>query len=271
MTPDDLLFESPAAPFVATARRIVRRNRENVRRSFPVHLARHEALLNALYSFECEHVWTFHLTRRSPTPLEQLVFSASHKNLIALFGILENVQSGLLGSARPLFRQVLEGQLLAKYAAVVYDVELAERWSRRESLSVPKVVLAKLHSTQSAVLRQFWQSSHVYVHSSTGSQQVSMNAEANMALIAHDLTVMGMLLHSQVHVTTQHTFTRAERRLVARHDEEGRVSDLLTEMRNNLSVDLKEHGPDVRAFIRTFRSRWRGSDGNHLSERRKEP
>jgi hypothetical protein len=208
--PDDLLFGIPAPPFVETARRIVRKNRANVNRSFPAHLARHEALLDALYAFECAHVWTFHLSRRSPTPIEQLVFSASHKNLIALFGILENVQAGLLGSARPLFRQILEGQLLAKYAAVVNDVDLAERWSRRESLSVPKVVLAKLYPAQSDVLRRLWQSSHVFVHSSTGSQQVSINAETNIDLIAHDLTVMGMLLHTQVHLTTQHTFTRAE-------------------------------------------------------------
>jgi hypothetical protein len=60
--------------------------------------------------------------------------------------------------------------------------------------------------------------------------------------------------------------TRAERRLVASNDHGRDVSRLLAEMRTNLNVDLREHGPDVKAFIRTYRSSWRGIDGKLLSD-----
>jgi len=271
MEPSDLLFDTPAPPFVATARQIANRNRALVRQSFPVHLARHEALLDGLYTFECAHVWTFRLSRQHPTPIQQLLFSASHKNLIALLGILENVQAGLLGPVRPLFRQVLEAQLLAKFAAVRNDVDLAGRWSRQERLSVPQVVLSNMYAPQAQVLRTMWQSSHLFVHSSTGSQQVSLSAEENIDRIAHDLTVMGMLLHTQVHLVTQHTFSRSERHLAATYDQGTDISALRREMRAHLRIDLREHGPDVRAFIRTFRSSWRGKDGTPFAERRRRP
>jgi hypothetical protein len=261
MESSDLLFDNPVPAFVATARQIATRNRDIVRQSFPVHLARHEALLDGLYAYVSAHVWTFRLSRQRPTPIQQLGFSASHKNLIALLGILENVQAGLLGPVRPLFRQVLEAQLLAKFAAVRNDVDLADRWSRQEPLSVPRVVLSNMYGSQAQVLRTMWQSSHVFVHSSTGSQQVSLDAEQNIDRIAHDLTVMGMLLHTQVHLTTQHTFSRAERYYAATYDKKNTIPALRRQMRANLSIDLGEHGPDVRAFIRTFRSTWRGKDG----------
>lgn len=261
MDSSDLLFERPAAPFVATARRIFIRNRDLVRKSFPVHVARHESLLDDLYAFEAAHAWTFNLFRQHPTPIEQLVFSASHKNLIALLGILENVQAGLVGPVRPLFRQVLEAQLLAKFAIVRNDISLGDRWIQQVPLSIGRVVLSNMYEPQAQVLRTMWQSSHVFVHSSTGSQQVSLNAKENMDLVAHDLTVMGMLLHTQVHLTTQHTFSSSERYYAMAYDEEKAIPELRRQMRASLKIDLKEHGPDVRRFIRTFCSTWRGKDG----------
>jgi hypothetical protein len=271
MEPRDLLFVNPPPPFVATARQIVTRNKVLVRRSFPIHLARHEAMLDELYAFASVHVWTFRLSRQRPTPTQQLVFSATHKNLIALLGILENVQAGLFGPVRPLFRQVLEAQLLAKFVAVRNDVQLAERWSRQEPLSVPRAVLSNLYAPQADILRTMWRSSHVFVHSSTGSQQVSLDAETNMDRVAHDLTVMGMLLHSQVHLTTQHTFSRAERYYADVYDDENDIPVLRQQMRANLSIDLREHGADVRAFIRVFRSTWRGKNGVPLGKAERAP
>ncbi len=261
MTAKDVLFGDPGAPFVSTAREILESNRKIVRSGFPVHLARHEELLDDLYAFASSHTWTFRVTRSVPTALNRLAFSATHKNIFALLGILENVQAGLVGATRPLFRQIIEGQLLAKFAIVTNDAKLAERWLAQEPLSVPRVVFAELYKPQADVLRTMWSPTHVFVHASTGSQQVSLDAEDNMELVAHDLTVMGMLLHTQHHLTTQHTFSRAERYYAERYGDDRRIRALRRRMRANLSLDLKEHGKDVRAFIRTFRSKWRSKNG----------
>ena len=271
----DLHFNNPAPSFVTTAREISARNRTVVADAFPTHIARHEKLLDALYAFASAHVWTFNITRTVPTAVQKLVFSATHKNLIALFGMLDNTMSGLLGPIRPLFRQVMEGQILAKYVSVRNDEALAERWLKQEHLSVPRVVLVHMHDAQARALADMWKLTHVFVHASTGSQQVSLNAESNIHMVAHDLTVMGLLLHTQHHVTTQHTFDGQERYLAqayeTRYAKPGHVSQLRRDMRNDLSIDLKEHGKDVRRFIRVFRSQWRTKDGTPLRDRQLSP
>ena len=260
---DPLAYGTGSGPFVEKARQLLDENESVVRKGYATHIERHEKILDGLHLILEQHVWTFTM-QGERTAVEKVRFAVAHKNLVALFGILENVLKGLVGSARLMFRQVFEAQILAKYISIRNDEELAQRWCNMESLSVPQVVLAKLHESQSQALGRFWKQMHVYVHHTAGSQQFPLCARENIDLVGHDLTVMGMLLHTQHHFTVRHAFSRTERYYAEYYDDERKISETKKELLELLSQDRKLHGPDARAFIRVFRGSWKNRDGSSM-------
>lgn len=240
---------------IAPARRLLLVNREYVWSNYGGHVQRLEATLDGLHEYIYLHTWVFHL-RTPPTALQKILASASYKSLIGSFSILESVLNGLYGSARPIFRQILEAQVLAKFAATAASTDIAERWLSKESLSVSRQVFPRLPHRVADPLRTFWRSSHSYVHHTTGAQQVHLVASENDASIAHDLTILGALLHIQHHLLTQFTFDRRDRRDTIRYKEEGAVESVTLRLKQLLREDLAFHGKDVRSFIRAFRANW---------------
>ncbi len=254
-----VIYSPEDGPFVASFRMTSEENRATARRWHPVQIARIERLLDLFHEFIGAHFRTFELTRPTPDACERLLFSVAHKNQIALLAILENILIGLHGAVRPLFRQVFEAQLLAKFVSSRSDLGLAEQWARGQQIAIGRSILRKLPDRLAEPIGRLYTITHKYVHATTSSQQVSLHAEDNAERTSHDLTVLGLLLHSQRHFLFRHAFSRATANCANRYARYANGLSLVAvrnETRALLAADLIEQGAEARAFIRSYRGNW---------------
>lgn len=259
------LYAVDSPPFVAHFRSTAKVNRRRIREWYHEPIRRIEALLDAYYAFACQHVWTFHLTRPNPTPIEKLLFSAVHKNHIALFAFLEMTQDGLFGPVRPLLRQVFEAQMLAKFAAISGDAETAQRWLAGESVAIGRTVFPRIKQPAARPLVDFWRILHSFVHASPSSQQVSLYAKDNKEGIGLDLMFLSLLMHNQAHLLTKHAFSQASRKYASRYSPPRTITNLRSEIRQLLAEDMPDFSQEGKALVRAFRAPWELSSGTRVA------
>jgi hypothetical protein len=252
--PDFYSVDSP--PFVAHFRAQAKDNRRQIRIWYNTPIRQIEQLLDLHYAFACWHVSTFDTVRPDPDPTEKLLFSAVHKNQIALFALLEMTQAGLFGPARPLLRQVFEAQVIAKFAALSPNSIVARKWANGEYVPIGRLVFPHIEQPAMEPAVAFWGVLHRYVHASPSSQQVSLYAKHNQDEIGLDLIFITLLLFNQTHLLTQHAFSATSRRYASRYAPSQTISNLRKEMRQLLGAMHRHFSSEGKALVRSYRAPW---------------
>jgi hypothetical protein len=107
-----------------------------------------------------------------------ILFSVFHKNLMLLFSALELNRKGLFGAARSVNRNVFEGLMIAKYFNISSDFSILERWSETEPIYLTKMVLNKIISPDSTIIKEYWSMLCDYAHPTRYSAQVWADLDA---------------------------------------------------------------------------------------------
>lgn len=250
------LYAIDSPPFTQTFRACALANRDQIAKWYAEPITRSEALLDAYYAFSAQYVWTFDIVRPNPSPTEKLLFSSVHKNQIALFATLELIRSGFFGPARALLRQIFEAQLMAKFAAVRGDNDLADHWLADGAVFVGRAVFPKIPVPYVKPLKQFWTVLHPFVHASPSSQQVSPYAEHNKEEIGLDLMLLSLLLHTQYHLLSKHAFSARSHHYANQYDTHKVLPILKAQIRDLQKANAAHFSSEGRALIRAFRAPW---------------
>jgi hypothetical protein len=220
--------------------------------------------LNTLYAIASEYAWL--LNGYGIADLNKaniVVFSALHKNLIALHASFKLTRIGLYGPARSILRHVYEALLIAKFCSVSHNTDLYEKWKNGDEVYLSKNVLKKIIHPETRAFRDFWYVMSNYSHASIHAQQVAVNIK-NLSLhneISVNLVFLRTLIDCQYHLLGRHFITSSMQYYTKYYRKETdpvpalkkKMNDLLKKSRATLIKEPKE-------IIKNYRATWKISE-----------
>lgn len=215
--------------------------------------------MNHLYAIATQFAWLFNAPHiAAQNRATTLLFSALHKNLIALHTSLKLTRVGLYGPARSMLRHVYEALLIAKFCAVSHDTTLYERWKEGDVVYLTNGVLKKIRSPDIEAFSDFWGLLSNYSHATVYAQQISLNIKSTPNEVPLNLVYLRILLECQSHLLGRHLITPSMRYYNQRYR---RGPDPLPELRVGLQEILSQSRDALlelpRAIIKNYRATWR--------------
>ena len=184
------------------------------------------------------------------------IFSALHKNQIALYSSLRLTQRGLYGPARAILRHIFEAQIIAKYCAVSNDKDLYNRWRIGEEVRFSPGILKKIKKPSVEPFRTFWGDMSSFVHATVHAQQVVINIRNSPEDISINFVFLKTLLNCQGHLLTAHLITPSMHYYAKRYSGAEAVPALKKELRYLLSEAKMHVSPLPREIIRNYCATW---------------
>lgn len=132
-------------------------------------------------------------------------------------------RNGLYGPARTLLRHVFEYLVVAKYCALSEDNRVFDRWDAGDTVYFTKGVLNKIVTPDISELKDFWRLMCKYSHSTTTSQQVTVEWEGSEDDIYVTLCFVRALLECQYHLLNSILITKSMRSFALRYDDDGEI------------------------------------------------
>ena len=165
--------------------------------------------LNTFYAIASEYAWLLNAHGIADlNKANKIVFSALHKNLIALYTSLKLTKIGLYGPARSILRHVYEALLIAKFCSVSHNTDLYEKWKNGNEISLSRNVLKKIIHPDTRAFKDFWYLMSNYAHASIYAQQVAVNIENSpLHEISLNLVFLRTLIDCQYHLLSRHFIT----------------------------------------------------------------
>jgi len=216
--------------------------------------------LNTLSARASEYAWL--LNDHGITDLNKankVVFSALHKNLIALYASLKLTKVGLYGPARSTLRHIYEALLIARFCSVSHNTDLYEKWENGNEVYLTKDVLRKIIHPDIRAFKDFWFEMSNYSHASIYAQQVAVNIK-NFPLhdISLNLVFLRILIDCQYHLLSRHLIT-SSMQYHTKYYRQGtdpvpamkkKMNELLKKSRATLTKEPKE-------IIKNYRATWK--------------
>jgi hypothetical protein len=215
--------------------------------------------LNVLYRITSYYVWLADAPHiASLNRANKILFSACHKNLIALYSALKLTRVGLYGPARSILRHAFEALIIAKFSSVSHDTRVMERWAEGEVIYFGNAILKKIVAPQTEAFKDFWELLSNYTHATVYSQQVTLNVESEPNQVPANLVFMKILLDCQYHALVSHFITPSMHYVAKRYARAGvEVPPLKEKMNNILKTCRASLLPWPRRIIRDYRATWK--------------
>ena len=219
--------------------------------------------LNTLYAIASEYAWL--LNDREIADLNKankIVFSALHKNLIALHASLKLTKIGLYGPARSILRHVYEALIIAKFCSVSHNTDLYEKWKNGNEVYLSKNVLRKIIYPETEALKEFWSLMSDYSHASIYAQQGAVNIK-NFSLqeISLNLVFLRTLIDCQYHLLGKHFITPSMQYYTKHYRKD---TDPVPAMRKKMNELLKKSRATLlkkpKEIIKNYRATWKLSE-----------
>jgi hypothetical protein len=216
--------------------------------------------LNTLYAIASEYAWL--LNDHGIADLNKankIVFSALHKNLIALHASFKLTKIGLYGPARSILRHVYEALLIAKFCSVSHNTDLYEKWKNGNDVRLSRNVLDKIIHPKTKAFREFWSLISDYSHASIYAQQVAVNIKNSpLHEISLNLVFLRTLIDCQYHLLGRHLITSSMQHHTKYYRQgadpvpamKKKMNELLKESRTTLAKEPKE-------IIKNYRATWK--------------
>jgi len=179
------------------------------------------------------------------------------KNHNLIFSSSLLVKQSLYGTARVLFRQILEFLILAKYVSVADDELLARKWLLGEPIHLTNDVFNKIKNPNIHELRATYKAFHKYTHAASGSVQIHFKREKLVDELHHDLVWILILLVLNYHLLCSHVITD-DMKYFADYwgDKEAESKQLRKQAKDLKSKVIKKLTSSGRKFIREYVSSW---------------
>lgn len=129
------------------------------------------------------------------------------KNQSLIFSASILVRQSQYGTARVLFRQILEFLIFAKYVSVSNDELFARKWLLHEPIHMTNHVLNKIKHPSTHELRAIYKAFHGYTHAASGAVQIHFNRQKLVDELHHDLVWILILQVLNYHLLCSHVIT----------------------------------------------------------------
>jgi hypothetical protein len=222
-----------------------------------------QEVLNTLYAIASEYAWLLNDHEIADlNKANKIVFSALHKNLIALHTSLKLTKIGLYGPARSILRHVYEALLIAKFCSVSHNTDLYEKWKNGKEVYLSKNVLKKIIHPDTEAFKKFWSSMSEYSHASIHAQQVAVNIK-NFPLheISLNLVFLRTLIDCQYHLLSRHFITSSMQYYTKYY---GKETDPVPAMKKKMNELLKKSRATLikepKEIIKNYRATWKLSE-----------
>lgn len=183
-------------------------------------------------------------------------FGALYKNCISLYSIFELTMMGLYGSARIIFRNVFEYQILAKAVAITDDNSVLEKWSNGRTISLKRDVFSKIIHPKSESMKELWDIFNKFTHGTIYSQQVSLTYGDIKNEIEFNLCCILTLLITNYHITNTYVASQS----VKYHTRYYMDTDDYKMLNNDIKYQIKRIKSLLSGLpknvIKDFCSRW---------------
>ena len=171
-----------------------------------------EAILNADYAIGSYYMGiTLSPNVASRHPRTDIIFSAYHKNLFALYAGFELTSRGLYGPARSILRHTFESLIIAKFCSLASNSEVYTKWQQGETIYFTNSVLKKIKKPSPAVFQEYWKTMSEFVHATVYAQQISFAGENLCENIQFNLDLILALAECHYHILISYLVTPSVR------------------------------------------------------------
>lgn len=156
-----------------------------------------------------------------PTLLEEcqklpMLLLSNHKNIISICAALELTLDGFANCARPIFRNIYENQIIAKYCATRFDVKIYERWRDGKQIYITDGIIKRITTPQTSEIRSFWSTLSKHTHASYSSMQVYLSTKNQIDDIGENFAIITMLLKIQAELLMNYALTNETKMILKR-------------------------------------------------------
>jgi len=189
----------------------------------------------------------------------QMCLTACFKNLITLNSCLELTLKGEYGTARMLFRYIVENLYIAKTIVITKDLELLDKWKKGDIISLKNNIFKKVIKPDSEHLKEMWTMLCEFTHGTIYSQQVSFKFKDIKTETDFNFTFMNIILILNYHVFNSYACTPSLKYYTRQMQEISDDNSYIT-IEKNEKKNLKELEHNLnkksKSVIRDFRKRW---------------
>jgi hypothetical protein len=214
-----------------------------------------EELLDIQYSIASHVVWAMD-TLVGMQPVNRLLFSAFHKNLVATLSAVELSRRGLHGSVGSLLRHVFEALVLAKFCSVGKDQVLATKWLEGELIYIGKMVLKRIQAPDPAPLWEVWGMLSDQTHATTQAQQVALHIADNPRDVRTTFAIVQMLVECNYHLLNSHLINSALLYYAKMYRTPYELPALRARAKQLIRAARPGQGEAATLFVRVFQAKW---------------
>ena len=254
----DINYQRGGAKFTSLVEKIQRRNVSVVKSEFSEEFRIFSEILDTMYSIVSEFAWAIknpHIADLNAA--NTVLFSAVHKNFIALHASLKLTSVGLYGPARSIFRHTYEALLIAKFCSVSADTLIYEKWKEGDIVRLANGVLKKIKHPDTEFLFEFWGLMSEYSHATIYSQQISLNIENKPNEVPLNFVYLSILLECLYHLINRHLITSSMIYYTRRYR---RGADTLASLKKKMRMLLEESRAGLpvtpKKIIRSYCAEW---------------
>lgn len=188
-----------------------------------------------------------------------MLFSAIYKNFITIYSAIELTLNGLYGSARILFRNIFEFQIIAKATALRQDTDLLKKWQQGEDISLRREVFSKIQKPNSPEIKELWKTLCQFTHGTVYSQQVKLKYEDIKDDVKFNIVCLKILLDMNYHLMNAYAannsiqyyteFMSDLQKEDSFKNKKKLIQNQLTELRRNLQ-------PQPKKVIYDYKLKW---------------
>lgn len=215
--------------------------------------------LDGIYSIVSKYAWCFknpHIAYLNKA--NTVLFSAVHKNLIALYASLQFTRQGFYGPARAVLRHVFESLLIAKFCSISQDSSIYKKWKEGDVIYLKNGVLKKIRSPDTEAFSEFWGLMSEYSHATIYAQQVSMNVQSDPDQVPLNFVYMCTLLDCLYHLMNRHLITSSMVYYTNRYRKnDGLISDEKERMKEVLKLSRSTLLKRPKEIIKNYCAEWR--------------
>ena len=262
--PDPGLFYARGyPPFLQLFQGWEKATQAKVREEFGERIDLIEQTLNADYAIGAYYMpMVFHENLVGFHPQRDILTSAYHRNLFALYASFELTSRGLFGPARSVLRHVFESLIVAKFCALSSVPSVHTKWQQGQTIYFTNSVLNKIRNPSPTIFKEFWGIMSEFVHASVYAQQMSFDWQHLHDNVPFTLDLILALIECHYHILTSHIATPSVRYYTeyalrhTAHDNDFDIAQTRNAIRSLFSAAKKSTKPFFRRLIKDYKRTW---------------
>ncbi|WP_152598838.1 hypothetical protein [Janthinobacterium sp. RA13] len=255
----DINYDCSGPTFISLAKKIEISNTIFFDKTYELEIARLQDGINILYSMTSRFTWL--LGNPIGADLNQantVIFSAIHKNLIALYSCVKLTRLGLYGPARSTLRHIFEALLIAKFFSVSNDITIYEKWKEGGVIYLKNGILKKISHPNIDAIDEFWGLMSEYSHATIYAQQAALNVQVEPDEVPLNLVYLNVMLDCLYHLVNRHFITPSMSYYANKYV---KGPNTLPALRKKMRLILKETRapllPRPRQIISSYNATWK--------------